>query len=456
MTEAAPKKSDAVRFRLTLALLLSVCAIVVAMFVVEWWPLSKRRQLASEIEKAGGRISYREDQQEQTKQVGVIRKLLQLSLGFEYFAEVDAVSLTPRSVVDAQKILAVPNLRSLQLRGQTVTDEFLLKLNGLKELNELSLENVKLDDAKEALQQHPRLVALRLTQCSLSTPFLNAIRGIKDLSTLTIEQCTVDQDGWEALHGAQSNLDLNISEQALSEVDIVALHAANPGWRIHFATPKASSDTVMGVRNVLPSVNELPKTTYLKLHGPNVTDATLAAIKSASELTGLELVGCQITDNGMQLLQQFPKLTSLSIYDIPISDNGIRVVQYLPNLAHLSILDAPITDQGVQHFAALAKLEFLQLERTRIAGTTLGELSPTVKNLGLHTSEVTDPGVASISQLSALESLSLGSQRITDACIKDLAKMKSLKLVEFYQSPLSATALDRLKAAIPGCTVNAY
>ncbi len=456
MTEAAPKKSEALRFRLTLALLLSVCAIVVAMFVVEWWPLSKRRQLASEIEKAGGRIGYREDQYEQTKQVGFIRSLLQLSLGFEYFAEVDAVSLTPRSVVDAQKILAFPNLRSLELRGQMVTDEFLVELNDLKELNELSLENVKLDDAKEALQQHPRLVTLRLTQCSLSTPLLNTIRRIKDLSALTIEQCTVDQDGWEALHGAQSNLDLNISEQALSESDIVALHAANPGWRIHFATPKASSDTVLGDRNVLPSVNDLPKTESLRFSGSSVTDVTLAAVRSASELTGLELVGCQISDNGMQMLQQFPKLKSLSISNIPISDNGIQVVQYLPNLAHVSILDAPITDQGAQQFAGLSNLESLHLDKTRVEGTTLGQLSSSVKNLGIFRSEVTDAGVASISQLSALEVLSLGSQRITDACIKDLAKIKTLKIVEFYQTPVSSTARDRLQAAIPGCTVSAY
>jgi Leucine-rich repeat (LRR) protein len=224
MTKAVSAKNDATRFRLLLALLLSICTIVGAMFVVEWWPLSKRRQLASEIEKAGGRIEYREDQYEQTKQVGVIRKLLQLSLNWEYFALVDRVYLKPRSVDDAKLILAFPNLRSLQLYGPNVTDEFLGKLNGLKELNELSLENVKLDDAKDALQQHPRLFSLRLAQCSLSTPLLNSIRGIKDLSSLTIEQCTEAQDGWQALHGAQSNLDLIVREQALSAADIVALH----------------------------------------------------------------------------------------------------------------------------------------------------------------------------------------------------------------------------------------
>lgn len=433
MPEAVPTKSDAVRFRLTLALLASVVAIVAAMFVAEWWPLSKRRQLASAIEKAGGRVFYVEVQDTQTKQVGFIGSLLQLSLGVEYFGEVDRVYLKPRSVDDAQMILAFPNLRSLQLCGQTVTDELLLKLNGLKELNELRLENVKLVDPKEALKQHPRLITLRLTQCSLSTPLLNTIRGIKDLSTLTIEQCTEAEGIWQALHGAQSNLDLHVSEQALSEADILALHAANPGWRIHFATPKDQSDSSnTSSSNLLPSVNELSKTTRLKFSGPNVTDATLAAVKSASELTLLELNGCQVTDNGMQLLQQFPKLTTLIIRDIPI------------------------TDKGTQHFAGLTSLEFLHLDRTHVEGITLGELSSSVKNLGMFRSEVTDAGVASISQLTGLEVLSLASQRITNACTDNLSKMKSLKVVEFYQTQVSATARDRLQVALPGCTVSAY
>lgn len=426
MSNNSPRTT--IRNRLSAVLLIVLLTVVGIMIAAEWRPAARRRAFAEEIRTLNGGLGYVSAKASAPQTTGAVRSWLQLILGSEYFAEVDYISLEPRSADDVRLILAFPETQKLELRGDAVTPNFLGNLEPLVNLNSLRLQKARLGkQSVEAFQHHPNLFTLHFKQCTISLELLSTLKEISSVVALTFEQCEIAENGWSELHGSQSDVTLEITKQVVSEADILAMHSANPNWSIRFASP-AGKD-VMDRVSFLPSVNNLPNASGLELRGPLVTEATLIALKDARNLTSLVLAGCSLSDNSLTYLSQFPSLNHLMIYDIPI------------------------TDQCTPSLAALSELKKLHCVRTRIEGRAFGSLPPTVKELVLNPSVVTNEGVASIAKLPSLELLSLGSSSISDACESDLSKIKSLRYLELWNTPLSLPAQERLKNALPGCEV---
>ena len=112
---------------LTLLVLVTAIAVALGLFTPEWHRGHRKRQVAGEVQRLGGHVTFGLPQEA----TGVISGWLHLVLGDEYFAEAIYVSLTPRSEEDIELLRAFPELPSLRLTGPGVTDSALERLPGL-------------------------------------------------------------------------------------------------------------------------------------------------------------------------------------------------------------------------------------------------------------------------------------------------------------------------------------
>lgn len=96
-------------------------------------------------------------------------------------------------------------------------------------------------------------------------------------------------------------------------------------------------------------------TAVLQMANSDVTDETLAFIAGMSDLKELDLSKTQVTDAGLKIVAELPKLERLRLADTSITDAGFRET-LLPK----------------------ESLVFLDLRRTKVSRSTVGEWKKTV------------------------------------------------------------------------------
>ena len=149
--------------------------------------------------------------------------------------------------------------------------------------------------------------------------------------------------------------------------------------------------------------------------GAELTDAELEEVCRATQLTEVDLSGCQrITDQGMIFLARLPQLTSLSL------ENCHR-----------------ITLEGIRAIAGSAKLERLDLSRTRMK---LPEVYPILQSLPKLSHLVIrdvrgfeSTGLEALTQLTYLD-ISNANGEIKDVDLKPLAALTSLRTLNLNGS----------------------
>lgn len=416
----------ALRTRLLALFLIVVLVVIGAMFVAEWRPAGRKRQIAAEIGAMGGTVTY--PGAVALEPTGVVRGWLTAVLGSQYFTEPDCIAFQPRSADDLLLIMPFKETRELRLQGSAVTDNFLLQLKELPGLNNLSLQQAQLGDAS-ALLQLANLNVLHLIECDLSADALRTLKELPSLVSLSMEKCKVASGDWQALHGAKSNLTLDLTKQELSEAELLGIYKANTGWAIAF---RGVGPMVGNSLNSLPCFKEISKPTFFNLGGPKVTEATLQTLKDAANVTSIHLGECAISDEGLKVLAQFPQLSDLQIYSMPI------------------------TDAGLSNLQSIKTLKKLTLNQTKVQGETLDQLSKTIEELYLGPTPITNEAVTKIAQLPGLTILSIGGDQLSDACLDELLKLKSLKLLELWHTTISPAAAESFRQKRPGCVLMMY
>lgn len=420
------------RFRLqTLLVLMTVFAIALGLVLQEWNREHRRKQIATDIKRLGGHVSFVHPRLTGNKASGVVNGWLRIFLGDEYFTVVDSVALKPQAAEDLDRVHAFPEMTRLGLSGPAVTDDALPRLRGLSQLQRLKLNGAILSGkGLESLAELP-LGELEFDKCSLTEESLKSLARATDLSNLrhiSFTNCALTDADLQAMHGARSSVNLSLRMTNVTEAGMLALREANPRWSIRFRDP-LSGHSNASESNYLPSIQETPQTEKLAYQSPLITSATLAVLKDATSLSKLELKGCRLADGDLEQLRPLQNLEWLTIEDIPITDKGLRALK------------------------ELTKLRTLVLIRTNVNGTGVGELAPGIKSLHLVTSEVTDEGVTSVAKLNSLESLGLVGTMVSDEAAKELAKMTRLRTLSVRETAISASAVSRLQRALPDCEI---
>lgn len=114
-----------------------------------------------------------------------------------------------------------------------------------------------------------------------------------------------------------------------------------------------------------------------------------------------------------------------------------------------------IGDAELPRFAALAKLEELDLWTSAVTDAGLPQLAgmTSLKHLNLSETKVTDAGLSHLKSLPHLEQLYLMGTEVSDAAVATLAQMKQLKHLDVTRTRVTKAGAQKLKRALPGCIV---
>jgi hypothetical protein len=263
------------------------------------------------------------------------------------------------------------HLQELGLPGQAVTDETLLKLAPLTNLQVLSLMDLDGNSpittkGLAALPSFPRLRELWLDGLPLMDDAMVPIGMLTELRVLRFYRAPITDAGVANLSRLTLLEDLQLGESKVTD-------------------------------KALPVIGRMTRLRTLDLRAP-VTGNGLRALAGLSELRWLAL-GPTVDDNAGIALAPLKNLESLSLVNAQITDSGARALAALTGLKTLDLDGTQITDSGAELLASLPNLSDLRLSRTRITDRTIDRIAmqrsvfPSLSRLVLEDVNVTPEAV---------------------------------------------------------------
>lgn len=287
---------------------------------------------------------------------------------------------------------------TLNLSNTAVTDQGLVHLKGLKELNGLNLSGTKVTGSG-----------------------LQHLKTIPKLGTLILKETPVTDDDMEHLRGLQ----------------LQGLHLANTK-----ITPK-------GVQ----ALSEMTSLTSLGLSGSNITDEAVEPLKRLTNLKYLYITVAPVTDAGLEHLKDL-KLHELWLQNTRVTDAGMAHFAKIDSLDYLGLSQTRITDAGLVHLKGLRHLTRLSLpDQVTDAGLEhIGGLTQ-LRELHLKFAEIKGPGLAHLAGLAELEELVLSLTFVDDKGLKHLHGLKNLKRLYLIDTAVTEVGIQDLQAVLPNCTI---
>ena len=185
----------------------------------------------------------------------------------------------------------------------------------------------------------------------------------------------------------------------------------------------------------LQSLDTRPDSAQKNPRFPNLTVDDLKTLKD------IKLGGHRASDNKhvfippaeFKFLLGLPALENANLVECDgLNDESLVFIGKLKGLKSLNLGDAQVTSAGLSSLSGLKNLETLDLGWTKDVGDAAMPLLvrfPNLKALGLGGTKVTDRGIAALETCKGLTSLRLAKTKVTPP------------------------AIERLKKALPGCTV---
>lgn len=236
---------------------------------------------------------------------------------------------------DLSPLVGLPNLKSLNLSGSSVTDANLRQLHGLSLDVLLLYDTYGVTDANVAEIAFPTLRELCFMNNSITDAGLKPLAGLASLTRLTLTGTRVSGEGLAALPPGITHLILTNTPVTPEEL----LHLRRlPLEELHLSL------TCVGGRGI-EALRGMTSLKRLSLYSADVTDASLAAVLPT--LTGLEF---------------------LSLAGKPLAGEGwLRELQGLPSLREIGLEGMSIADDTFLDFVPPAPLHRLSLGRTVIS-----------------------------------------------------------------------------------------
>jgi hypothetical protein len=185
----------------------------------------------------------------------------------------------------------------------------------------------------------------------------------------------------------------------------------------------------------LQSLDTRPESAQKKPRFPNLTVDDLKTLKD------LKLGGHRASDNKhvyippaeFKFLLGLPALENANLVECDgLNDESLVFIGKMKGLKSLNLGDAQVTSAGLPSLAGLKNLETLDLGWTKDVG---------------------DPAMPLLVRFPNLKVLGLGGTKVTDRGIAALEACKGLTTLRLAKTKVTPSAIERLKKALPGCTV---
>lgn len=361
----------------------------------------------------------------------------QAALEFDPQGRLIGVDMASRRRVggDAEILAAVriPHLRRLAVSGFGVTPEGVRRLTACTALEELALENTKIDDAALAdLASLPHLRSLNLRR---SVNLTDAA-----LETLTrfpkLEQLYLHDNGFSA--------------------DALAQLASLPNLRLLDlrGCPGVGAE-------VLNKLCRLPRLSDLRLRGYTIDDACMVAVANCRHLSAFTLEEAAVTGEGLARLADLP-LSSLTLYKcFSIREDDLAVLATLPSLTRLTLRDMPLRGDFLRHLSGASQLTELRLYQTMVGDNIAESLRnlKSLRRLDLSKTLIGDSGLAAAAELPALRELLLAETMVTDQGVSALSQLPELEVLDLSgnigvsdRAIAALQAMPKLRAVFPDGT----
>jgi Leucine-rich repeat (LRR) protein len=341
---------------------------------------------------------------------------------------VDAVEFSaepPSSVHDDlfQQIRCFPNLESVWLRGQPVTDRGLESLRGMVQLGDLSIEACNISDATmQIVASLTNLSELRLRAVPITDSGLQQIRSLPKLTSLTVHFTRVSPAAIENLRRAMPDCEIDYIPATPDQVtaacnlisrnnhlfddrDVDGLSVIADGklrlmraddWENLTAFPTIRTVSLWDVDSVadaLVHLRRLPNLrsvllsrspvsqddvrqlatfgalTHLSIDSPGLGDGHLVELGSIKNLEWLRITSKSATNStvGVEAITGLTNLRDLGLVNVNVDDRDMKLLTRLAELEQLDLTDTSVGDEGLESILALPKLRRLYLHRTRIS-----------------------------------------------------------------------------------------
>jgi formylglycine-generating enzyme required for sulfatase activity len=150
-----------------------------------------------------------------------------------------------------------------------------------------------------------------------------------------------------------------------------------------------------------------------------------------------------------------PGLSAIRIGGYGNSDN-LKYLAEMPAIRTLSLIGRWFEDKHLAHIKDMRNLEMLGLEESGLDGSGLSSLQ-NLKNLKVlyfrASQHMGDYGLKHISQLPLLESVMCQGVALTDAGLRQLEVLKTLKQIDLTGTKVTLHGMTRFKQALPDCKI---
>ncbi|WP_168566115.1 DUF6807 family protein [Crateriforma spongiae] len=323
-------------------------------------------------------------------------------------------------------------LTSLRLRAPGLSEADLAKIRSLSSLQELSLQDVRIDDdfVADVIAKLADLRRLTLRNTP-GVSKLQAIASLPNLTHLSLIDLPIDGPSLDALATAAklAALDLRLCSR-LSGRDFDALH-------------------------------DVANLKDLKLGGYGIDNESMRSIASIDKLSNLTIEDASIDAVGIQALAPIAgQLQALSFARCAaLDDTALQFVSRLPSLRSLMLRDMPVTGTFLKSLAAPANLETLGLRQTFLIDETFDAIAQCgeLKRLDLPENFLPPGAIAKIATLSKLQILNLSSCSLDNASLEPLKQLQNLQTLHLDGNPnlsrdAAARILDQSSSTTPSAS----
>jgi hypothetical protein len=242
------------------------------------------------------------------------------------------------------KELVAKNLNSKKLSFEflDMTDQSMVHLAKLKQLEELSLAHTRISNKGLKNLSNLPLRGLNLTNTNIDSAGLIEIAKLKKLGYLNLSDTDVDDQGLRLLEVLTDLSDLNLAATKVTDHGLPLLLTHQPIWKL-------------GLLNT------------------NVTDSGMSTVAKLRNLECLDLDSTAVTIVGLRMLSESSKLRTLNIQNCRFNDqDAAELPRLLPKLSNLDVSHTQLTGRGLVSLAKLPRLTRLTINR--LAGISKAEI----------------------------------------------------------------------------------
>ena len=324
-------------------------------------------------------------------------------------------------------LTGMPSLREIRLSDcEGITDEGLVYFSDMGNLRIIDLSDNKgiTGETLDSINGQS-LEELYINDCSVTDEFLSKLAHLKSLKKLRLENNS-------GIKGEGLSVFKNFRK--LEGLWLNGFGVTNEQLRAMDGIETLKTISLSGCRLVsglgLVSLTNSKGVERLTLDGcRRIDDEDLSEICKFENLKELRLDGTKVRPEGMKRLQNLKKLELLDVSKCNwIDDQAIKTISEFPALNHLILSRVPrLTDESLAHLANSKLLTRLEIE----------------DNLNM-----TSDGFSSWPEDAPLEMLTLRNlQKLSPRGLKNIGRLKSLKMLEIYQSNITNRHLEALHGA---------